>query len=160
MTKRTFDTSEQFENVCPGDLKLILMNGLPRCGKSSWARDQGFPVVDQDGIRLATTGRRWWGPIEPQIYATAWTMVRALFWAGHEVVVLDSTAINRPQRDLWIARGDVPWVRYVKIIDTSLEICIERAKLTYPALVPVINWMDKNRTPIEDDEGITEWVSS
>jgi predicted kinase len=77
------------------DNKLILMHGLPRSGKSTWALEQGYPVVCPDAIRYCTTGKRWWGPIEYHIWATAKTMVRSLFLAGHKIVILDSTSRTR-----------------------------------------------------------------
>ena len=35
---------------------LIVMVGLPRSGKTTWARKQGYPIVNPDSIRLAFHG--------------------------------------------------------------------------------------------------------
>ena len=84
---RTID-STSYPNAPPEGVLIMLM-GLPRAGKSTWARATGYPIVDCDAIRLTKTGQRWWGPIEHEIWATARTMVRALFMAGHPIVILD-----------------------------------------------------------------------
>lgn len=39
--------------------KLILTIGLPRSGKSTWAKQQGCPVVNPDSIRLALHGKAY-----------------------------------------------------------------------------------------------------
>jgi predicted kinase len=48
---------------------LILTVGLPRSGKSSWSRQQTFPVVNPDSIRLALHGLRFAPEAEPFVWA-------------------------------------------------------------------------------------------
>lgn len=137
--------------------KLIMMVGLPRSGKSTWALAQGYPVVCPDAIRLAKTGQRWWGPIEHEVWATARTMIRALFLAGHKIVILDATALRRKQRDEFNCSQDVLWERHMQIIDTDVEICVDRAEKTYPELVDIIHWFHENRELIMPEEDIALW---
>lgn len=137
--------------------KLIMLMGLPRSGKSTWAQAQGYPIVCPDAIRLAKTGQRWWGPIEHEVWATARTMIRALFLAGHKIVILDSTALKQSQRDNFKCSEDVPWERYVQYIDTDIETCKERARKTYPELVDIIDWFDRNKEVILTYEDIKLW---
>ncbi|KKK82651.1 hypothetical protein LCGC14_2801230, partial [marine sediment metagenome] len=47
--------------------KLILTVGLPRSGKSTWARKQGHPIVNPDSIRLALYGEPFIEEAEPMI---------------------------------------------------------------------------------------------
>jgi predicted kinase len=139
------------------DNKLIMLMGLPRSGKSTWALAQPYPIVCPDAIRLAKTGQRWWGPIEHEVWATARTMIRALFLAGHKIVILDATALKRQQRDQFKCSQDVVWERYIQSIDTDVEICKDRAEKTYPELVPIIDWFAENREVIQPDEDIKLW---
>lgn len=157
---REIDTSDDAPLVT--DKVLIMTHGLPRSGKSTWARKQGVPIVCPDAIRLAKTGRRWFGPIEHEVWATARTMVRALFLAGHSTVILDSTAGTRKQRDFFIPSPDVPWLRYVKAVNTSSQTCKERALDTkMPELVDIIFFMDENWEDIRPEEGIiSEWTGN
>ena len=141
--------------------KLILMHGLPRSGKSTWALEQGFPVVCPDAIRLCTTGKRWWGPIEYHVWATAKTMVRSLFLAGHKVVILDSTSRQRSARDMWKPELDVTWKLYYKPIKMFVHECVRRAIVAkMPELVEVIHYMAVNWEHITSEEEIEEWLLS
>jgi len=138
--------------------KLIMTYGFPRSGKSTWARSQGYPIVCPDAIRLAKTGQRWWGPIEHEVWATARTMVRALFLAGHDIVILDSTCGTRQQRDTFLPSPDVVWERYSVDFFASSKVCCERAEKTYPELIPVIKRMKDNWEPIKIGENISMWL--
>ena len=146
----------------PTDNVLILTHGLPRSGKSTWARKQGAPIVCPDAIRLSKTGKRWFRPIEHEVWATARTMVRVLFLAGHKTVILDSTAGTRQQRDFFMPSPDVPWRRYVKIVPTNPQACILRALGgPYPELEGVIEFMADNWEPIQPEERIIhDWVGN
>jgi predicted kinase len=154
MIKRFCD--RDYKPISTGNI-LIMMMGLPRSGKSTWAREQGYPIVDCDAIRLAKTGQRWWGPIEHEIWPFAKTMIRSLFLAGHKIVILDSTSLIRNQRDRFINADDIQWDRYVKIINTHVDICKQRALNTYPDLVPVIDWFDAHKEDLHLDEDIRIW---
>lgn len=137
--------------------KLIITVGLPRSGKSTWAKEQNIPIVSPDSIRLALHGERWNALAEPFVWAIAKVMVRALFISGHDTVILDSTAITKFRRNDWKSNE---WVRLFKEFDTSKEICIERAKATNQEdLIPVISRMNKDRDPITDDELTKEELS-
>ena len=137
--------------------RLLMTYGLPRSGKSTWAREQNLPIVCPDAIRLAKTGQRWWGPIEHEVWATARTMVRALFLAGHQTVILDSTSGFRKQRDMFLPSVDIGWERRYVYIDTPALVCCERAGETYPELILVIEWMDANWESIQFEEAIEPW---
>ena len=157
------DTREIDVTECEGartGCNLLMTYGLPRSGKSTWAREQAFPIVCPDAIRFAKTGVRWWGPIEHEVWATARTMVRALFLAGHDFVILDSTCGTRKQRDMFLSSPDVVWQRYSVELATPAEECIRRAESTYPDLMPVIKWMVENWEPIVGDENIKVWQPS
>ncbi len=156
INKRSCDLN--YTPISTGNI-LLMMMGLPRSGKSTWAQSQGYPVVDCDAIRLAKTGQRWWGPIEHEIWPFAKTMIRSLFLAGHKIVILDSTSLIRNQRDKFINSDDIQWDRYVKIIHTPVDICKQRALDTYPELVSVIDWFDTNREELHPDEDIRIWDS-
>lgn len=155
---REIDVTNEEAKV--SDCILIMTYGLPRSGKSTWSNAQGYPIVNPDAIRLAKTGQRWWGPIEHEIWATARTMVRSLFLAGHKVVILDSTCGTRRQRDTFLPSPDVPWERYTKYIDTPADECCRRAETTYPELVPVIEFMKECWEPVMMDENIGVWTYS
>lgn len=123
---------------------LIMTIGLPRSGKSTWARqlsqEQGYPIVNPDSIRLAIHGQVYAAQAEPLVWATAKVMVRSLFYAGHNVVILDATNTSRQRRNDWI---DPEWNRVFQIFHTPKEECIRRAtEGMRPDLISVIERMD------------------
>ena len=118
---------------------LILAVGLPRSGKSTWARATGHPVVSPDAIRLALHGHAFIASAEPVVWATAKLMVAALFGAGHGTVILDACNVTAKRRDEWISDG---WNREYHFVATPKSVCIERAKSTgREDIIPIIERM-------------------
>lgn len=103
---------------------LVAMVGLPRSGKSTWARQTGYPIVCPDEIRKALHGRRYEVLAEPFVWAIAKVMVRALFGAGHPVVVVDATNTTLKRREEWYAEE---WETRFKVIPTLPSECHRRA---------------------------------
>ena len=119
--------------------ELVMTVGLPRSGKTTWAKAQGCPIVNPDAIRLALHGQRYVGLAEPFVWAIATVMVRALFLAGHWRVVLDATSITQKRRDAWESDA---WARVYHVIDTPADVCRERALLAEDhEIIPVIDRM-------------------
>lgn len=103
---------------------LMMTIGLPRSGKSTWAKQQNIPIVNPDSIRLALHGQRFLPEAEQMVWAMAKYMVKSLFLAGHNTVILDATNITKSRRDEWKSKH---WVRSFIEIDASAEECLERA---------------------------------
>ncbi len=51
-------------------------------------------------------------------------MVRALFIAGHDQVILDATNTTKKRRDEWKSKD---WLRDFYNVDTDFETCLKRA---------------------------------
>lgn len=135
---------------------LIMTMGLPRSGKSTWAREYmlarpGVAIVNPDSIRLAIHGTAFDPKHEPRVWATAHDMVDALFLAGHTEVILDATNLTKARRNEW----RVPkWRR--ALVDFSrvpASECVKRAiKGDRDYLVDVIVRMSRNIEPPEVGE--------
>ena len=134
---------------------LIMTVGLPQSGKSTWAAGKGSPIVNPDAIRLAIHGKPFIGLAEPFVWATAKAMVRSLFLAGHDAVILDATNVTRKRRDEWKSKQ---WRREFREFDTGRDECIARAKNTcstddhFEGLKAAIERMSEQFEPITDDE--------
>lgn len=121
--------------------KLILTVGLPRCGKSTWAKKQNVPIVNPDSIRLSVHGQAFYNDAEPLVWALAKIMVLSLFVAGHDVVIVDATNVSKKRREFW---EDDRWKVSYKIFNTKKSTCIKRArKNNQEYLIPVIERMSE-----------------
>lgn len=122
---------------------LIVTVGLPRCGKSTWARKQNLPIVNLDSIRLSIHGFRYIEEAEPLIQCFAKYMVKSLFLAGHNKIILDATNLTKERREIWKNEN---WICEFKYFNTSKNLCIERAKMSGKSyLIPFIEIMDRTK---------------
>ena len=129
---------------------LTVTVGLPRCGKSTWANKQGAPIVNPDSIRLALHGQPFISLAEPFVWAIAKVMVRALFLAGHDRVILDATNITRKRRAEW--RSEDWTCEFVSFLDVPLETCLRRVYSGNIDLIAAIQRQHAELEPIGDDE--------
>lgn len=131
--------------------ELILTVGLPRSGKSTWAKRQIFPIVNPDSIRLALHGKPYIQEAEEFVWSIAYLMAKALFLAGHNVVLVDATNTTQKRREEWVKRFPGYNITH-KVFNVSTDECIARARKDgREDLIPVIERMAKN---IEKDEAL------
>lgn len=141
---------------------LVAMMGLPRSGKSTIVKtlstELEAPIVRRDAIRLALHGERFIKEAEPMVKAMSLYMIRALFLAGHTVVICDETNYSRAARD---SIKDPSWDTKFYEVTTPASVCIERALYTnQPDLVDVIVEMAARYEPLGRDEQILEWATN
>ena len=123
---------------------LILTVGLPRSGKSTWAKEytkkKGYPIVNKDSVRLALYGKRFLPEAEEMIHAITKIMVKALFNAGHDTIIIDETNITRKRRNAWKLFDDIRVC--FKVFDVDIKVLKQRAISTkQDDLVEVIDKM-------------------
>lgn len=121
--------------------KLYATIGTQRSGKTTegrkWLRhqpnqilfsDDGFPryLWDSDFLRLELHGQRWAKPAEPMVWAIKNYAIRAALAAGHDTLACGTHTTKASVRRLLEIDADCGFV----IIDTPLEVCIERAYKT------------------------------
>lgn len=133
---------------------LVATVGLPRSGKSTWARASGYPIVCPDAIRFALHGQRFQSEAEPMVWVLAQYMVRSLFFAGHDVVVFDATNTTVARREELEKWGrDRYRVRFYAI-STSEQECLRRARSEGDdEIMPIIMSMAQKYEPLQGDEG-------
>ena len=124
--------------------------GLPRSGKTTWAQAQGCPIVNRDAIRLALHGQAYVQEAESIITGIEDCMVRALFLAGHDKVIVDATHTTDKRRKRW-HYGE--WNVDLEFFIISKDECIERAKdSNREDLVSVIERMSGQQDFMVNDE--------
>ncbi len=139
---------------------LLCLVGLPRSGKTEWARDMAYrnefyPIVNKDSIRLALHGRAFDETREEEVRRIARVMVTSLFLAGHKVVCLDETNITHLRRNEWMSRS---WNVRLKVFNTSMEECIRRATSRGEKnIIPVIEKMAAQWEPLTEEEQSRIW---
>jgi predicted kinase len=134
--------SKRFMNI----LKMTV--GLPRSGKSTWAKQQNTPIVNPDSIRLALHGQRFLPEAEAMVWAIAKYMVKSLFLAGHNTVILDATSITKQKRDEWKSKD---WARSFVVFDVSKSECLKRAQ-NDGDILPIIKKMALEHQWPQDSE--------
>lgn len=123
---------------------LHMMVGLPRSGKSTTAKELGFPIVNPDSIRMVLHGTPFRADIESMVWAIAHVMVDSLFMC-HDHVILDACNHTKKRRDEW---RSYKFDRTFYPIDTPKDVCIQRAvDGCWDYLVPVIEKMDSEFEP-------------
>ena len=121
---------------------LILTVGLPRSGKSTWAKSTGDPVVNRDAIRLALHGRAYIQDAEDMVSTLETYMVKALFMAGHAAVIIDACHLKPKYIQRW--ESDY-WDIKLHRVDTHPDVCIKRAIADgREDLIPIIIRMDED----------------
>ncbi len=124
---------------------LILTMGLPRSGKTTWARKQNLPIVNPDSIRLALHGQVYIQEAEGIVWEVAYLMVKSLFLAGHSDVIVDAANITKKRRKVWVDKFAHECAIIIKVFNTSKEVCIMRAKKDEREdLIPIIERMAEN----------------
>ena len=126
---------------------LHVLVGLPRSGKSTKARELGFPTVEPDAIRRVLYDKPFDGKNEMLVWGLAKTMVESLFSAGHNDVILDAVNHTRERRSVWSSDR---WAVKFIVLPALKEECIHRAvRDGREYLIPVIERMAANFEPIE-----------
>jgi len=122
---------------------LILTVGLPRSGKSTWAKRIGLPIVNRDAIRLALHGQPFILEAESMVTAIEDYMVKSLFLAGHETIIVDATHLNMKYIERW---QNKEWDVKFKVFSVSKAECIQRAiHDDKEYLIPIIEEMDNEK---------------
>lgn len=126
--------------------ELTVLIGLPRAGKSTWAKKwvkegSNRVVLSGDSFRLAITGERFNIDSEPFVRASLITAVKALLIQGLDVAV-DETNTSQYHQDQLLYLAPNP---NIVIFWTPKAVCQERAiDCNQYDLIPSIERMENN----------------
>lgn len=110
--------------------RLAILCGLPRSGKSTYARtlrhEQGFVVICPDEVRLALHGQSFCPPAEAFVWATCELMARSLLQTEHAVLI-DATNTTAKRRKVWLDMARSFGIDLEAfVMETPVEECHER----------------------------------
>ena len=112
--------------------KLIIMIGIPGCGKSTYAQameDANTVVISSDIIRKELLGDEQDQNNNALVFSTLYAKSREFLKKGKDVVI-DATNINTFERKRVLDNfKDLNIKRIALVIDTDIKICIERDSL-------------------------------
>lgn len=113
---------------------LTIMSGIPRCGKSTWIRNnkKDAIVVSPDDIRKEMFGHQFYAPANKFVFGVAEGMASLILKQGRNVII-DATHINPSSRLTWKiianncnANVKIVWIYACKDMVRNLGICLER----------------------------------
>jgi predicted kinase len=133
-----------------------MMCGLPRSGKSTWAKKNkgNAVIVSADQLRLLVYHQRFWAEGEPLKWSIHGIALRMLMEQGVDIII-DETNTTPKRREPLIRMGkEYGYTVACTLIDTSKEECLNRAKAKDDILIqPVIERMAKEFVPPTVKEG-------
>lgn len=125
---------------------IIGLVGLPRCGKSTFAKrlqnEWRFFILNRDSIRLKVYGHRFFKGGEDFVRGVSKTMLQILFDQDINVVI-DETNLTQYHRDEYekLVKDQINWI-YFNPTDKVIKTCRVRAiETNQNDLLPVIDGM-------------------
>lgn len=129
------------------DKTLILMVGLPKAGKTTKALKSKHPIVGSDAIKQVVNRGVDIPENDRRIEIFTKTMVKTLFSAGHETVILDDCNETKQKRDKWISED---WSREFDEVKTNKKTCLSRTE--DEKVKEKINEMAEIFEPVSEEE--------
>lgn len=147
---------------------LTLMCGIPRCGKSTWIKNnkKDAIIVSPDVIRKEIFGHQFYQPANKFVFAVSEAMVSILLKQGKDVIV-DATHMTRSLRSSWypVVKGTniktvIIWVYAHPDPIKNLEICKERSRKSVSDEVVPDEVLDRMASQFEAPDLLTDgWAS-
>ena len=143
--------------------KVIILQGLPASGKSTWAKelvkkDKSYKRINKDDLRAMIDNSKWSKENERNIIAVRDTLIMQTLEAGYNVIV-DDTNFGKHVQDIknHLFRMDNVMIE-LQVFDTPVWTCIERdAKRDNPVGKKVI-W-DMHARYLRDNKPKGEFIS-
>lgn len=111
--------------------KIILCQGLPASGKSTWAiqhctDNPEFVRVNRDDIRAFFGDLKWSGKFEKDVIDIQRLIANTALRQGKSVIV-DDTNFNSRVKEYWKELAKCYDIEFeIEVFDTPVEVCIER----------------------------------
>ena len=108
-------------------MRLVILVGLPACGKSTWLKLIQLPALSSDDGRERLTGDPTNQSINRLVFRTLRQLTKARAEAGAEVTYIDSTALTPWERRCWVQFAQLhAWPVEAVYFDVPLEECRRR----------------------------------
>ena len=110
----------------PRPLVLVLV-GLPACGKSTWAREQGIPALSSDALRELLADDATDQSIHRRVFAHVRALLRTRLAIGRPTTAVDATNLTPKERRPYIEIARRASARIEAVyFDIPVEECLKR----------------------------------
>ncbi|MFB3830185.1 MAG: AAA family ATPase [Bryobacteraceae bacterium] len=138
-------------------MRIVILIGLPGCGKSTWLERQGIVPLSSDSVRQLLIDDATDQSIHPRVFLTLRYLLRQRLAIGRPVTYMDATHLTPEERRPYIEIGRA-WGCEVEAVffDVPLETCRER-NLRRNRVVPAeaMQRMAARLTPPRAEEGFS-----
>ncbi len=107
--------------------RIVLLIGLPGCGKSSYALKLGVPVLSSDAIRLLLADDERDQTIHGRVFATLRYLLMQRLELHRPLTYIDATHLTRTERQPYVEMA-CKYQAEIEVVyfDVPLEVCRER----------------------------------
>ena len=111
-------------------MRIVVLVGLPGCGKSTYLARMGVRGISSDAIRGLLADDERDQTIHERVFQTVRYLVRQRIAIGRPVTYVDATNLRAEERAPYLAIGDQYGCEVEAIyFDVPLSVCIERNAL-------------------------------
>jgi predicted kinase len=147
--------------------QMILMCGLPRSGKTTWAKDNRKSWVDDsrpdkfiisaDALRQIVYNQRYWQDGETLMWSIHDIILKVALFQGIDIIIDECNISKKRRSPLIKIAKNYGYEVYCVYLTTSWVDCIDRAnKDNDLEIIPIIERMSNNFEEPEYEEGFDE----
>lgn len=138
---------------------IKILCGLPRCGKSTWVKNNktNEVVISADDIRYLVYNQQFWAEGEPLVWSIRGMMLKYLMQQGVDIIIDETNTTKERRKPIIKLAKQFGYYIVGNTIECYAHICGERAIAEGRThLLPIIAKMAEQFKKPEKEEGFDE----